>query len=107
MLSSSRPTGIILHGDHGSGLHFNLDHLDEKCLWERYSPLLAVYSSDGRFQEAVAAGTSLVNVYRIFFNTYFNSGLPVLQNRYFYAPFSELTKIQEVSVEYRDACARP
>jgi hypothetical protein len=96
LLKSPRPIIIILHGDHGSG--FNTSHANSRdtCLWERYSPLLAVYSSDGRLQPRIPDDVSLVNVFRIVFGTYFGSNSPLLPNRSFYAPFDDLTKLEQV-----------
>jgi hypothetical protein len=91
------PKIIILHGDHGGGILYDQDSADNTCAIERFSPLLAVYSSDGRLQPALAPDTNLVNLYRLVFNTYFNSDLPLLPNRSTYADWLEPTKQQTLA----------
>lgn len=79
------PKVIIIHSDHGGGLHIDHDRAEASCLKERYSPLLAVFSSDGRLQEALPPDANLVNLYRLVFNTYFAADLPPLPGRTFFA----------------------
>jgi hypothetical protein len=98
LLKSRRPLIIVLHGDHGSGLHTSHVRREDTCLWERFSPLLAVYSSDGRLQQQIPDDLSLVNLYRIVFRTYFGSDMPLLPNRSFYAPFKDLSLLEPVKV---------
>ena len=48
---------------------------------ERFSPLLAVYASDGRLQQALPRDINLANLYRVVFNTYFGTEMPMLPDR--------------------------
>jgi hypothetical protein len=75
------PTIIIIHGDHGGGLHLNQNKLAETCVPERFSPLLAVYASDDRLQRSLPDDLNLANLYRLVFNTYFGTAMPLLPNR--------------------------
>jgi len=79
------PKIIVIHGDHGGGLYFDHEDASATCLRERFSPLLAVYSSDGRLQEAVPKDLNLVNLYRIIFNEYFGTDIAMLPGRSFFA----------------------
>jgi hypothetical protein len=84
----TRPMIIVLHGDHGSGLRFVEKGEENSCFRERFSPLLAVYSTDGRLQRAMRNDLSLVNVYRVILNTYFGTNLEMLENRWLYTTWS-------------------
>jgi hypothetical protein len=83
------PKVIIIHGDHGGALYLDHNHHEASCLKERFSPLLAVYSTDGRLQRALADNMNLVNLYRLVFNAYFATDLPFLPNRSFFSPWVE------------------
>ena len=78
---ASRPTIVIVHGDHGGGKHFDHDSAEQSCMSERFAPLLAVYASDGRLQRALPQDINLTNLYRVVFNTYFGTEMPMLQDR--------------------------
>jgi Sulfatase len=78
---AKRPTIIIVHGDHGGGKHFDHDSAEQSCMGERFAPLLAVYSSDGRLQRNLPANINLTNLYRVVFNTYFGTDMPMLPDR--------------------------
>ena len=99
LLKSPRPKIIIMHGDHGSGLYHEQkrDKAERTCIWERFSPLLAVYAFDGRLQEAIPEDISLVNVYRALFSVYFGAEFPPLENRHYYLAFDDMFSPQPVS----------
>jgi hypothetical protein len=99
LLKSPRPTIIIMHGDHGSGLYHEQkrDSAERTCIWERFSPLLAVYAFDGRLQEAIPEDISLVNVYRTLFRVYFGAAFPPLENRHYYLAFDDMFSPELVS----------
>jgi hypothetical protein len=78
---AKRPTIIVIHGDHGGGKHFDHDSAEQSCMGERFAPLLAVYSSDGRLQQALPGDINLTNLYRVVFNTYFGTDMPMLPDR--------------------------
>ncbi|HWL71008.1 MAG TPA: sulfatase-like hydrolase/transferase [Geminicoccus sp.] len=81
------PKLIIVHGDHGGGLHFEQDSAEQSCLFERFSPLLAAYSSDGRLE--LPPDLNLANLYRLVFNTYFGTDLALLPGRSVFAGWEE------------------
>lgn len=78
------PKIIVVHGDHGGGLFMDHDDANATCSRERYSPLLAVYSSDGALQNALPADMNLINLYRLVFNTYFQTDMLLLANQSFF-----------------------
>jgi hypothetical protein len=91
------PKIIVIHGDHGGGLY--LDHADASttCLRERFSPLLAVYSSDGRLQEAIPNDLNLVNLYRVIFNEYFGADIAMLPGKSFFVPWKNPMRHDPIS----------
>ncbi|QQP90770.1 sulfatase-like hydrolase/transferase [Skermanella sp. TT6] len=78
---AKRPTVVIIHGDHGGGLWFDHDSAERSCMQERFSPLLAVHASDGRLQRDLPRDIGLANLYRVVFNTYFGTAMPLLPAR--------------------------
>lgn len=76
-----RPLLILIHGDHGGGMHLDQDDASNSCLRERYLPLVAVYSSDGNLQKAVPENINLINLYRIIFDNYFATSLGLLPGK--------------------------
>lgn len=81
------PKIVILHGDHGGGIYVDQENLDATCVKERFSPLLALYSSDGQLQDRLGDDFNLVNLYRLVFNTYFETDLPMLESENYFAPY--------------------
>ncbi|WP_222182089.1 sulfatase-like hydrolase/transferase [Geminicoccus harenae] len=81
------PKLIIIHGDHGGGLYFDHDSVERSCLIERFSPLLAVYASDGRLE--LPPDLNLANLYRLVFNAYFGTDLELLPSRSVFAGWEE------------------
>jgi hypothetical protein len=94
------PKIVIVHGDHGGGLYVDHKFLDKTCAKERFSPLLAVYSSDGRLQSSLGKDFNLVNLYRLVFNTYFGTDLPILESNNYFAPRPEPFNHISVSEEH-------
>lgn len=75
------PLIIILHGDHGGGLHFDQDDRAHSCVNERFSPLLAVYATDPAIARQFDGDFNLVNIYRAIFRALLKIDLPNLPNR--------------------------
>lgn len=102
------PLIILLHGDHGGGLHLDQEDISATCARERYLPLLAIYSSDGLLQQAVDPNTNLVNIYRAVFNSYFATEFAMLPSRSSFAPSSDPARHIPVPAErLAGACTAP
>lgn len=97
MASRERPLVIIIQGDHGSGVHLDHEEPNKTCMRERFSPLLAIYSSDARLKGALRPDLSLVNLYRVVLNRYFGTDLPMLESRQFYTRWS--TPAEPIAIE--------
>lgn len=75
------PLIIILHGDHGGGLHFDQDEEAKTCVHERFSPLLAVYATDPAVLSEFTDDFNLVNIYRAIFRALLKTDIPNLPDR--------------------------
>jgi hypothetical protein len=104
---ADEPTIIIIHGDHGGGLHLDHNSPADTCLKERLSPLLAVYASDERLQRALPDDLNLANIYRLVFNTYFSTAMPLLPNRSVFAGWKNPAEQQTIPPEQLEQSCRP
>ncbi len=103
---SSTPLVILLHGDHGGDAYYVQHNLARSCPRERFSPLLAVYSTDGHLQAALPGDFNLVNLYRLVFGTYFGADLPLLSARSFYVDWTHVDRARPLSpAQLEGACA--
>jgi hypothetical protein len=91
---------IIIQADHGPQLEFGLESGDpdppEGAFRERMRILNAYYLSEagrGDLYEAI----SPVNTFRLIFNNYFQTALPLLDDRSYYSPLSDPLRITEVT----------
>ena len=71
------------------------------------SPLLAVYASDERLQRALPDDLNLANIYRLVFNTYFGTAMPLLPNRSVFAAWKNPTEQQTIPPEQLEQSCRP
>jgi hypothetical protein len=101
--TSERPPIIILQGDHGPGNYFDQDRLDDSCLRERYSILNAYYFPDQNYA-ALYPSISPVNSFRVVFNTYYGTDLPLLEDRSYYASWLAPFDFTEVTDKIQLAC---
>jgi hypothetical protein len=107
LASSSRPTIIILHGDHGGGLHHEQDHKSRTCLTERFSPLLAVFATDRAVLSEIGEDFNIVNLYRAIFRAILGADLPDLPDSSTFVSW-KLNEIAPVRAEERnDNCPAP
>jgi hypothetical protein len=73
---TGRSVVIVLQGDHG----YKFEETDPLFEQEGCSILYAVYCSDGNY-EGWSNSFNSVNTFRVFFNKYFGTDLPLLENR--------------------------
>ena len=77
------PPIIILQADHGPGLLVDFRSAKNTCIKERFS-VFAAYYMPGVTPEPIPEDITPINIFRIVFNQYFESGLPLLENSYYY-----------------------
>lgn len=99
LLKSSRPPVILLMGDHGPASMFNWDPQAPGCLYERtsnlYAMLLPGHENDGTLHSSITP----VNTFRVIFNTYFGTDLPLLEDRSYLMYWYEPTLNMDITME--------
>lgn len=94
------PLVIILHGDHGGGLHLNHDHFTKSCASERFKPLLAVFATDETVLAEYSNDFNIINIYRALFRALLNAELPDLPSRSTFVSWNldEITSIDKIAL---------
>jgi len=97
---------IILMGDHGPASMFNWRLDDPGCVWERTSNLYAILLPGQQTDRIVNPTFTPVNTFRVIFNTYFNTDLPLLEDRSYLMSWQQPTLKVDVTEEResREAC---
>ncbi len=101
------PFVIILHGDHGGGVHYDFDEVGDTCLNERYSPLLAVFATDERISAAITDDFNLVNLYRVILGKILGAELPPLARDSTYVSWKLDNAVRLQSAELASSCRAP
>jgi hypothetical protein len=80
---SKRPVIILIQGDHGSGLNFDWDSLENTDLNERMPIFNAYYFYDRNYSR-LSPDISPVNSFRVILDQYFGLNLPLLENHSYF-----------------------
>ncbi len=96
LASSPRPPVIIIQGDHGPGSKLHLERIMYTDHEERFGIFNAWYTPPG-VDVALEQKSTAVNTFPTLFNALFNAGLPLQQDRYFYARMSGPYAMQELN----------
>lgn len=75
---------ILLMGDHGPGSMFKWDVESPGCLWERTSNLYALRLPGNQNSGLLHPSMTPVNTFRVVFNTYFGTSLPMLEDQTYF-----------------------
>jgi hypothetical protein len=71
---------ILIMGDHGPASMFSWNIEEPGCLWERTSNLYAILLPGHQSDGTVYPSMTPVNTFRVIFNTYFGTSLPLLED---------------------------
>lgn len=80
---SETPPIIILQADHGPGLQTDFTSAENTCLQERFS-IFAAYHLPNYDPQTIPDDLTPINLFRLIFNEYFSTELPLLENSSFY-----------------------
>ncbi len=96
LASSPRPPVIIIQGDHGPGSKLHLERIMYTDHEERFGIFNAWYTPRG-MDVAPEQKSTAINTFPTLFNTLFHAGLPLREDRYFYARMSGPYALQELN----------
>lgn len=97
LANSEAPPVILVMGDHGPASMFYWNFDKPGCIWERTSNLYALLLPGVRGDGMLYASISPVNTFRVIFNTYFATDLPLLEDRTYLAASQFHDKIKDVT----------
>lgn len=100
---SEIPPIIIIQSDHGSGLLWNLNSLEDTCLWERFA-ILNAYRFPGNGTQALYPEITPVNTFRVIFDTYWGTNLGLLEDRSYFSTWERPYVFQDVTARVELPC---
>jgi hypothetical protein len=83
-----------------------LDLKDVNCLEERYSILNAYYFPNEEYNLLYPSITP-VNSFRVIFNTFFGTDLPLLEDKNYYASYASPYRFEDVTGRIEPFCETP
>jgi len=86
---------IILQGDHGSGMQLDHESLANTNIRERAGILNAIYFPDQDYG-LMYPGISPVNTFRLVFTQYLGIEMPLLPDKHYFSPYTELLDLTQV-----------
>ena len=84
VLDDGKPSIIIIQGDHGSGFNINWQDPTDDNVIQRLSTFNAIYFPDEEHKEIITDDQTLVNTFRIVFNSYFGSDYEILEDKMYW-----------------------
>lgn len=100
---STTPPIIIIQSDHGPGLFMDFDSSENTCIRERFS-ILNAYYLPGMDSDRLYGTVTPVNSFRIVLNNYFDTDLPLLEDKLFYSTKARLYEFEEVTDRLEESC---
>ena len=94
---------IVIQADHGSALYVDLNDLPGSCMKERFSNFTAYYLP-GASPDVIPQDISVVNIFRIVLDEYFNAHLGILENHLCFMDGFYLFDNQDVTDRVDDSC---
>ena len=75
---------IIIQGDHGTSWDVNWEEPSRDDIWQRMRNFDAIYFPDEEKRQYLTDDRTLVNTFRVVFNTYFNSDYEILDDKMYW-----------------------
>ncbi len=95
---ASRPTIIVLQGDHGPASTLDWEHPENTNLRERFS-ILNAYHLPGKGSAGLYDGITPVNTFRLIFNEYLGTDLELLEDRIYFSTWDRPYQFIDVTAE--------
>lgn len=100
---SSTPPIIIFQADHGPGAWLEWDSAEKTCLVER-TAIFNAYYLPGAGVENLYPDITPVNTFRVIFNTYFGTDLPLLEDKTYFSSWDYPFDFIEVTDRLAHPC---
>ena len=97
LAKSETPPIILVMGDHGPASMFRFDLDSPGCIWERASNLYALHLPGHQTDGTIYATITPVNTFRVIFDTYFGTELPLLEDRTYLAASTYKETIKDIT----------
>jgi sulfatase-like protein len=101
--NSETPPIIVIQGDHGPGSRLDTLSIDNSCLWERFS-ILNAYYLPGVAARDIPPDITPVNTFRLIYNHYFSTEIPLLPNRQYFSEGTSLYDFIDVTDRVGTSC---
>ncbi len=102
LAQSEVPPIILIQADHGPGLLTDFTSSENTCLEERFS-IFSAYYLPNLEHNPIPEEFTPVNLFRIIFNEYFSTDLPLLENRsYYYFDTIKIYHTEDITMQLKD-----
>ena len=85
ILENEKQSIIIIQSDHGSGFGINLQDPTDEDITQKLSNFNAIYFPNEKQREILTDDRTLVNTFRIVFNSHFGSDYEILEDRIYWS----------------------
>lgn len=101
LAQSEVPPIILIQADHGPGLLTDFTSSENTCLEERFS-IFSAYYLPNLEHNPIPEEFTPVNLFRIIFNEYFSTDLPLLENRsYYYFDTIKIYHTEDITMQLK------
>ena len=98
ILSKEKSSIIIIASDHGSAWDVNWNEPTEEDMYQRLSNFNAIYFPDPEKRTVLDDNRTMVNTFRLVFNSYFGSDYEILDSKLYWGWNMKPYYFEEVSV---------
>ncbi len=104
---STTPPIIVIQADHGSGMLWRLNLLEDTCIWERAAIFNAYYLPAAGAAAQLYPEITPVNTFRVILDTHFGATLGALADRVYYSSWKRPYQFTDVTDRAGIPCPAP